>query len=461
MVLDKQCVHCFTYDGEHIVVDGNSGAVHLLDEPAYQVVQRILAEPDIQATEQVQALVWDEPEQAEAAEEILELAAQGLLFSPDLAAAPPLPETVVKALCLNVAHDCNLRCAYCFASTGDFQGERELMPWEVAKAAVDFLLEASGHRRQVEIDFFGGEPLLNWGVVERTVEYAQAQAARRGKTFRFTITTNGLGLTPAIAEYINEHMYNVVLSLDGRKEVNDLMRATPSGRGSVYELVVPKYLRLLSGRQGKSYYVRGTFTAANLDFASDVAHLHDLGFDQISMEPVVTAEEHEWALRGEHIPRILQEYERLAELFLERRLAGRPFNFFHFNVELKKGPCLYKRLSGCGAGYEYLAVTPQGELYPCHQFVGEADFVLGSVWDGITNHDLPLEFKDAHVLNSPICRGCWAKYYCSGGCLKNNLEVAGNFRGVDELSCTLEKKRLECAFYIQAHSQSTNESGNS
>jgi uncharacterized protein len=349
-----------------------------------------------------------------------------------------------------VAHDCNLRCAYCFASTGDFQGGRELMPLEVAKAAVDFLIRASKHRRQLEIDFFGGEPLLNWDVVRETVLYAKQEAEKHGKVFRFTITTNGLGLNQEIEDFINEHMYNVVLSLDGRKEVNDHLRYTVGRRGSVYDTVVPKYQRLVQGRGSKSYYVRGTFTAHNLDFSADVAHLSDLGFEQISVEPVVTSEAEEWALGEEHVPRILEEYERLADLYLERRDSGQPFNFFHFNVELKKGPCLYKRLSGCGAGYEYLAVTPKGELFPCHQFVGQEDYVLGSVWEGITNHDLPLQFKDAHVLNNPICRECWAKYYCSGGCPKNNVEVAGDFQGVDELSCILEKKRLECAFYIQA-----------
>jgi uncharacterized protein len=324
------------------------------------------------------------------------------------------------------------------------------MPWEVAKAAVDFLIQGSKHRRQLEVDFFGGEPLLNWDVVRETVLYAKQEAEKHGKVFRFTITTNGLGLNQEIEQFINEHMYNVVLSLDGRKEVNDHLRYTVGRRGSVYDTVVPKYQRLVQGRGSKSYYVRGTFTAHNLDFSADVAHLSDLGFEQISVEPVVTSEAEEWALGEEHVPRILEEYERLADLYLERRDSGQPFNFFHFNVELKKGPCLYKRLSGCGAGYEYLAVTPKGELFPCHQFVGQEDYVLGSVWEGITNHDLPLQFKDAHVLNNPICRECWAKYYCSGGCPKNNVEVAGDFQGVDELSCILEKKRLECSFYIQA-----------
>lgn len=454
-MLDKTCVHVFSQGGLHFAVDGNSGAVHVLDDTALELITSILESDKIASREDIVQYLKLHPVFEEVGAEVLELVDAGLLFSADLTEVPPRPESVVKALCLNVAHDCNLRCAYCFASTGDFQGERELMPWEVAKAAADFLIKSSKHRRQLEIDFFGGEPLLNWPVVERTVEYAKEQAEKHGKSFRFTITTNGLGLTPAIADFINENMYNVVLSLDGRREVNDGLRQTASGRGSVYDIVVPKFQRLVEGRQGKSYYVRGTFTADNLDFSEDVAHLADLGFTQISIEPVVTSEDSGWALREEHLPEILKEYERLAELFLERRRTDRPFSFFHFNVELKKGPCLYKRLSGCGAGYEYLAVTPKGELYPCHQFVGREDFLLGSVWDGVTNQGLPPKFKDAHVLNSPICRECWAKYYCSGGCVKNNLEAAASFQGVDELSCNLEKKRLECAFYIQACSQTS------
>lgn len=454
MVLDKQCVHCFTYDGEHIVVDGNSGAVHLLDEPAYQVVQRILAEPDIQATEQVQALVWDEPEQAEAAEEILELAAQGLLFSPDLAAAPPLPETVVKALCLNVAHDCNMRCTYCFAETGHFGGRRELMSLETARQAVEFLIAASKHRRHCEIDFFGGEPLLNWEVVKETVAYAREREKETGKEFRFTITTNGIGLTREIMDFINDNMYNVVLSIDGRKEVNDRMRRTVSGKGSTYDLIVPKYQEMRRLRGDKSYYVRGTFTAYNLDFAADVAHLNDLGFDQISVEPVVTQAGEPYALSEEHLSKILAEYEQLAQLYLERRERGRGFNFFHFNVELKKGPCLYKRLSGCGAGFEYLAVSPAGDLYPCHQFVGQDEFKVGTVWDGLINSQLSASFRESHVLSKQVCRGCWAKYYCSGGCHANNLFHAGSFTEPYQLTCAMEKKRLECAFFIQARAAS-------
>lgn len=449
-MLDKTCVHTYSQGGLHFVVDGNSGAVHVVDDAALELIALLKSRDDLETREDLARFLEQHPRFQEVGSEILDLVDAGMLFSEDLPEAPPRPETVVKALCLNVAHDCNLRCTYCFASTGDFKGDRELMPFEVAQAAVGFLLRASQHRRQLEIDFFGGEPLLNWEVVRRTVEYAQARAAEQGKSFRFTITTNGLGLTPEIEDFINEHMYNVVLSLDGRREINDRVRQTVTGNGSVYELVVPKYQRLLQGRRGKSYYVRGTFTALNLDFAQDVAHLSDLGFSQISMEPVVTPEDEAWALQPSHLPQILKEYERLAELVLARRDTERAFNFFHFNVELKKGPCLYKRLSGCGAGYEYLAVTPKGELYPCHQFVGYDSFLLGSVWDGIVNQDLPRQFKDAHVLNSPACRSCWAKYYCSGGCIKNNWEKAGNFQGVDELSCIMEKKRLECAFYIQA-----------
>lgn len=449
-MLDKTCVHTFSQNGQHLAVDGNSGAVHVLDLEALEMIDRILADGDLRTKDDLKEFLKHNPKFAEVGGEILDLVEDGLLFSVDLTEVPPRPETVVKALCLNVAHDCNLRCDYCFASTGDFEGERELMPLEVAKKAVDFLIGASKHRKQLEIDFFGGEPLMNWDVVRETVIYAKEEAKKYGKTFRFTITTNGLGLTPEIEEFINSEMYNVVLSLDGRKEINDQLRHTVTKRGSVYDTIVPRFQRLVENRPDKSYYARGTFTSHNLDFSKDVAHMHDLGFREISMEPVVTDPKEDYALREEHLPQILEEYENLAELFLERKRAGQPFNFFHFNVELKKGPCLYKRLSGCGAGYEYLAVTPKGELFPCHQFVGDEEFVLGDVWSGIVDQDLPPKFKDAHVLNSPTCKSCWGKYYCSGGCPKNNLEQAGNFNGVDEISCVMEKKRLECSFYIQA-----------
>jgi len=450
LLLDKTCVHTFTQGGQNLVVDGNSGAVHVVDDQAMDLIRRVCANEEIQNLRDLETFLGTKAYSSEINEEIMSLVEAGLLFSPDLTEVPPRPETIVKALCLNVAHDCNLRCDYCFASTGDFKGARELMPLDVAKSAVDFLLQNSKHRRQLEIDFFGGEPLMNWDVVRQTVEYAKAEAAKLGKVFRFTITTNGLGLTPAIEEFINEHMYNVVLSIDGRKEVNDRIRRTVSNNGSVYEIIIPRFQRLVQNRGDKSYFVRGTFTAHNLDFSQDVEHLHDLGFDQISMEPVVADPTEEYALREDHLPRVLQEYERLAELYLERQRQGRAFNFFHFNVELKKGPCIYKRISGCGAGYEYLAVAPSGEIFPCHQFVGEPEYVLGTVWSGLEKADVSDAFKDSHVLNKPICRSCWAKYFCSGGCEKHNIQYSGSRDVPEEMACEMEKKRLECSFYIQA-----------
>ncbi len=450
MLFEKACVHTYSQGGQNLVVDGNSGAVHVLDTEAMSLIREACARDDIQNLEDLDEFLKSKAHSSDIVEEISALVECGLLFSPDLTEAPPRPETIVKALCLNVAHDCNLRCDYCFASTGDFKGARELMSLDVAKAAVDFLLQNSKHRKQLEIDFFGGEPLMNWDVVRQTVEYAEVEAAKLDKTFRFTITTNGLGLTPAIEEFINEHMYNVVLSIDGRKEVNDRVRRTVSNKGSVYEVIIPKFQRLVQNRGDQSYYVRGTFTAHNLDFSRDVAHLHDLGFDQISMEPVVADAREDYALGQEHLPRILEEYDRLAELYLERRRRGQGFNFFHFNVDLQKGPCLYKRISGCGAGYEYLAVAPSGELFPCHQFVGEPEYVLGTVWTGIEKGEISRAFKDSHVLSKPICRSCWAKYYCSGGCEKHTLDFSGNRLLPDDMACAMEKKRLECSFYIQA-----------
>lgn len=450
-MLDKTCVHYFSHKGQHLVVDGNSGAVHLLTKLGLELIETIIYNDEVNNIQSLgQYLESLQGVEHEIGLELLDLVNEGLLFSSDLTEVPPRPETVVKALCLNVAHDCNLRCQYCFASTGDFGGARELMSLDVAKSAVDYLIEASGQRRQIEIDFFGGEPLMNWDVVKETVLYGLEQAKRADKVFRFTMTTNGLGLTPEIEEFLNEHMYNVVLSLDGRKEINDQIRETISKKGSVYDTIVPKYQRFLADRKGKSYFVRGTFTKYNLDFASDVAHLSDLGFDQISMEPVVTDPNESYALTEELVPQIVAEYERLAEIYLGRLGTEQAFDFFHFNVELKKGPCLYKRLSGCGAGYEYLAVAPSGDLYPCHQFVGEEEYKIGTVWSGVEREEFPALLKESHVLNKPSCRKCWAKYFCSGGCHKNNLEFAGSLLEPHELNCQLEKKRLECAFYIQA-----------
>ncbi|HHU62422.1 MAG: thioether cross-link-forming SCIFF peptide maturase [Bacillota bacterium] len=449
-MLDKSCVHYFIQNDKHLVVDGNSAAVHVVDELAYELIKSIDENDNLHSIDKLRGFINKNPKFAEVGDEVLELIEANLLFSENLLTDIPRQESVVKALCLNVAHDCDLRCKYCFASTGDFGGARGLMPLEIAKEAVDFLIVNSGNRKQLDIDFFGGEPLLNWDVVKETVYYGLEQGALHGKTFRFTITTNGIGLKPEMDDFINEHMYNVVLSLDGRKEINDKVRQTVNNHGSVYEVVVPKFQRLVEKRGDKSYFVRGTFTSYNLDFTEDVLHLSDLGFKEISVEPVVTDPSEPYAIKEEHLTEVLAEYDRLADIYLERLKSSKPFNFYHFNVELTNGPCIYKRLLGCGAGHEYLAVAPNGDLYPCHQFVGDEEFKLGTIGQGVLNEDLPNEFKDNHVLNSEICNKCWAKFYCSGGCKKNNLEYAGKLTTPNELYCSTEKKRLECSFYIKA-----------
>lgn len=452
MKLERDCVHYYSQKGQYFAVDGNSGAVHQLDELAYAIISSVkeglelAKEPILEKLERE----FSHEEIKEAFNEILDLVNEGLLFSKDITEAPKHIDTVVKALCLNVAHDCNLRCKYCFASTGDFGGERQLMSLEVAKQAVDFLIKQSGTRKQIEIDFFGGEPLMNFQVVKDTVAYGEQRAREAGKHIRFTLTTNGIGLTPEIQEFLNEKMYNVVLSIDGRSEVNDDNRRTISGKGSVYEAIVPKYQEFVANRGNKSYYVRGTFTRDNLDFTEDILHLADLGFEQLSMEPVVADSSEAYALRDEDLPAILDEYSRLADALVERIEAQEPVNFFHFNVELKKGPCLYKRLSGCGAGHEYLAVTPEGDLYPCHQFIGKTQYKIGHVATGINLPSLGEEFKNAHVLNKPECSQCWAKYYCSGGCHANNLTFNQDLHTPYHISCIMEKKRLECSFYIHS-----------
>lgn len=451
-MLERDCVHCFTQGGKFFVVDGNSGAVHQLDTLSYMLVQQMVQGATLEsaAEEARRTALYAAVDIQEASAELGELIAEGLLFSADVLDVLPRQNSVVKALCLNVAHDCNLRCTYCFADTGNFGHQRELMRLAVAKQAVDFLIQGSGSRKQLEIDFFGGEPLLNFEVVKDTVLYGEEQGALYGKQIRFTITTNGMGLTKEIMDFCNEKMYNVVLSIDGRQEVNDKARYTPNGRGSVYQTIVPKYQEFVASRKGKSYYVRGTFTRANLDFTQDVIHLADLGFEQLSLEPVVAAENLPYALTEAELPAILREYDTLAEVYLARYLDQKPFNFFHFNVELKKGPCLYKRLSGCGAGHEYLAVTPDGELYPCHQFIGQPEYKLGDVATGLVNKSLGEKLQDAHVLHKPECRKCWAKYYCSGGCHANNLKFNKDVRIPYGVACTMEQKRLECSFYIHA-----------
>ncbi len=357
--------------------------------------------------------------------------------------------TVVKALCLHIAHDCNLACRYCFAEEGEYHGRRAIMPYEVGKAALDFLIGASGNRRNLEVDFFGGEPLMNFGVVKELVAYGREQEKIHNKNFRLTLTTNGVLLDDEVMEFANREMANVVLSIDGRKEVNDRMRPFRKGAGS-YDVIVPKFQKFAESRNQEKYYVRGTFTRNNLDFSRDVLHLADLGFQQISVEPVVAAPEESYALRGEDLPQLFEEYDKLAVELVKRQKEHRGFNFFHFMIDLEGGPCVAKRLSGCGSGTEYLAVTPWGDLYPCHQFVGNEGFLMGNVMEGVKNTALQKEFKQCNVYAKEKCRDCFAKFYCSGGCAANSWNFHGSITDTYEVGCELQKKRVECAIMIKA-----------
>ncbi|MCM1264307.1 MAG: thioether cross-link-forming SCIFF peptide maturase, partial [Butyrivibrio sp.] len=358
-------------------------------------------------------------------------------------------ETVVKALCLHIAHDCNLTCKYCFAKEGEYHGKRALMSFEVGKKALDFLVANSGNRVNLEVDFFGGEPLLNWNVVKELVEYGRSIEKEHNKKFRFTLTTNGILLNDEILEFANKEMGNIVLSIDGRKEVNDMMRPHRGGQGS-YDEIVPKFKHVADSRNQMNYYVRGTYTRNNLDFSEDVKHLADLGFEQISVEPVVAKPEDDYSLREEDVPKLLEEYDKLALEYLKRKKEGKGFNFFHFMIDLEGGPCVAKRLSGCGSGDEYLAVTPWGDLYPCHQFVGNEDFLMGNVDEGITRPDIRDSFKNCNVYTKEKCRDCFAKFYCSGGCAANSYQFHGNINDAYDIGCKLQRKRVECAIMIKA-----------
>jgi uncharacterized protein len=442
-------LHKYRFDGVRIAVDVNSGSVHVVDELTWEVLDRY----ESQSPEQIlQALepTFPSNEIREVLKEVDQLKQGGQLFTPDT----PLEELsrpqqpVVKSLCLHIAHDCNLRCRYCFASSGHFGGARELMSEEVGRAALEFLLEASGSRKNCEVDFFGGEPLLNFATVQRLVDYGRRRAAQLGKVFKFTLTTNGVLLDEKTEQWLNEQEIAVVLSLDGRPEVNDRMRTFVNGSGC-YTTIVPRIQRFVRSRQNRNYYVRGTYTAKNLDFSQDVLHLANLGFDHISVEPVVAPEQEEYALQATHLPLLLEEYQNLTRRYLERQEAGKPFNFFHFNLDLSGGPCLAKRLSGCGAGHEYMAVSPRGELYPCHQFVGREDFLLGNVFERNLKYSIMNSFQQAHVYNKPKCVQCWARFFCSGGCHANAQAANGNLLEPQDIGCRLEKKRLECAIYLQ------------
>ncbi len=443
-------IHKYTLNGYHIVLDTNSGAVHVFDEIPFEMLDYLKdSVPDEAPAEMKKAMGsrWDD----EAYEELKELYQQGLLFSEDgyERFSNMMVNSPVKAMCLNVAHDCNLRCEYCFAAKGDFGCGRKLMPLEVGKKAIDFLIEHSAGRRNLEMDFFGGEPLMNWDVVKELVLYAREQEKLHDKNFRFTITTNGLLLTDDKIDFINKEMSNCVLSLDGRKEVNDRMRVRVDGTGC-YDQIVPKYQKLVAQRGDKDYYARGTFTRYNLDFTNDVLHMADLGFDQVSVEPVVSDKKLDYSIQEEDLPQVFAEYERLANALLKRRKEGRGFNFFHFMIDLNQGPCAIKRLRGCGCGNEYVAVTPEGDIYPCHQFVGDEQWKMGSVLDGSFNLPMKERFAKANVYSKANCKDCWAKFYCSGGCNANNWQYEGDILKSHGISCELEKKRLECAIMMQA-----------
>jgi len=446
-------IHQFRIYDTNIVLDVNSGAVHVLDDIAGEVLS-CFDENGKPTEDEINALrlKYGEDHVTEALSELEALKSEGLLFSSDpyedtfsADTSPP----VVKALCLHMAHDCNLRCKYCFAGEGTYHGTRSKMPAEVAKKAIDFVIANSENRRNIEIDFFGGEPLLNLDVIRETVLYAREREKCTNKRFRFTVTTNGLLLDDETMEYLNNTMDNIVLSLDGRKEINDAMRVRRDGSGC-YDAIVPKFQKMVSIRKDKDYYVRGTFTANNLDFSEDVLHMAGLGFDQLSIEPVVLPDGSGPEIKREHLDKIFSEYESLALKISELRKQGKKINFFHFMLDLEGGPCVAKRLRGCGSGTEYLAVTPQGDLYPCHQFTGVEEFRLGNVFTGIDRQDIVKTFRGLNVYTKKSCRNCWAKFYCSGGCAANAWHFQKDLSGVYEIGCELEKKRVECALWLKA-----------
>ena len=449
-------------NGLNIVMDVNSGSIHVVDDIVYDVIPLVepLVAEGVKDADTIKAAVYHlsgvsypEAEVGEAVDEILELEKEGQLFTKDIYENYVFDfkkrPTVVKALCLHIAHDCNLACKYCFAEEGEYHGRRALMSFEVGKKALDFLVANSGNRVNLEVDFFGGEPLMNWQVVKDLVNYGRSIEAANNKKFRFTLTTNGVLLNDEILEFANKEMANVVLSIDGRKEVHDRMRPFRGGQGS-YDLIVPKFQKVAESRNQTNYYVRGTFTHHNLDFSEDVLHLADLGFKQISVEPVVAQPTDDYAITEEDLPKLREEHDKLAAEMIKRRREGRPFNFFHFMIDLEGGPCVAKRLSGCGSGTEYLAVTPWGDFYPCHQFVGNEKFLMGNVDEGITRTDLQDQFKCCNVYAKEKCKKCFAKFYCSGGCAANSYNFHGNINDAYDVGCELERKRVECAIMLKA-----------
>ena len=449
-------VHLYKLNGYNIVLDVFSGSVHAVDDVAFDAVSMYETHTPEEIKKALSEKYKDEGVTLQDLDEVLsdisELKTDGKLFTEDQYADKAFDfknrHTEIKALCLHVAHTCNLNCTYCFAAQGKYHGERALMSFETGKRALDFLVENSGKRRNLEVDFFGGEPLMNFEVVKQLVAYARSIEDKCGKHFRFTLTTNGVLLDDEVTEFANRECHNVVLSLDGRKEVHDRLRKTINGKGS-YDTIVPKFQKFVKARGDKGYYVRGTFTHNNTDFTNDIFHMADLGFTELSMEPVVCAPGEEYALTEEDLPVLFEQYEILAKEMLRREREGRPFTFYHYMLDLTGGPCIYKRISGCGSGTEYLAVTPWGELYPCHQFVGDPKYSMGNIWDGVTNKALQDEFKLCNAYARPDCKDCWAKLYCSGGCAANAYHATGSITGTYHYGCELFKKRIECAIMLK------------
>lgn len=454
-------IHQYKLNGYNIVLDTYSGGVHVVDDIAYDVIgmyethtpeeitkamlEKYAALPDVTETE-IHDII----------DGIAELKAAGQLFTDDLyediATNFKFQNNDIKALCLHVAHTCNLTCDYCFASQGKYQGERALMSFEVGKQALDFLIAHSGNRRNLEVDFFGGEPLMDWDVVKQLVAYARSIEKEKNKNFRFTLTTNGLLVDDDVIEFANKEMHNVVLSLDGRKEVHDKLRRTVGGQGS-YDVIVPKFQKFVQSRNNTGYYVRGTYTHDNIDFTNDIFHMADLGFTELSMEPVVCDPKEPYALTEADLPILFEQYEILAKDMLRREKEGKPITFYHYMIDLTDGPCVYKRVSGCGSGTEYMAVTPWGELFPCHQFVGDAAYSLGDIWKGVTHPEVQDKFRKCNAYARPDCKDCWAKLYCSGGCAANAYHATGDITGIYEYGCELFRKRIECAIMIQVAKQ--------
>lgn len=467
-------IHQYRNNGYNIVLDVYSGAVHLVDDLCYRMLELLQEgkeDPTIESLEQPETKemllermqdTYKKEDIEDALDDIKELTREGRLFTEDVyesyVGEVKKRKTVVKALCLHIAHDCNLACKYCFAEEGEYHGRRALMSYEVGRKALDFLIRNSGSRRNLEVDFFGGEPLMNWQVVKDLVAYGREQEKVHDKHFRFTVTTNGVLLNDEIQEFINKEMDNVVLSLDGRKEINDQMRPFRNGKGS-YDLIVPKFQKLAESRNQEKYYIRGTFTRNNLDFSNDILHFADLGFKQMSIEPVVGEESDPYAIREEDIPKICEEYDKLAKIMIEREEEGKGFHFFHFMIDLEGGPCISKRLSGCGSGTEYLAVTPWGDLYPCHQFVGKEEFLMGNVDEGITKPEIAEEFRGCSVYSKEKCKDCFAKFYCSGGCMANSYNFHGTIHDAYDIGCEMQRKRVECAIMMKAAMAQIEEEG--